>query len=119
MHRALLSAILTLPFAVPTAGAQAQTAAPADAPVQVAAAAKFTRVHGAIRIDAVNVPFEVKIEPSTMGPDGSSIEAGGDHWEARGYDLKSVIAGLFGIDARLVDVPEGLTGASERFDVSL
>jgi uncharacterized protein (TIGR03435 family) len=43
---------------------------------------------------------------------------GADHWEARGYDLKSLIAEIFEIDGRLVDVPDAVA-ANGRYDVSL
>ena len=121
MQRALISAILSLPFAVATQAQMPAMAQPAVALKTLNTAgtpAKFQPVRGAIRIDSVNVPFEVRIDPSALDSDSSSIEVGGDHFEARGYDLKSVIAELFEMDARLVDVPEELA-TNVRYDVSL
>jgi len=121
MNRALLSAILSFPFAAAACAQMPAAAQPAVALKTLTSAgtpAKFQPVLGAIRIDSVNVPFEVKIEPSALASDSSSIEAGADHWAARGYDLKSVIAELFAMDARLVDVPDDLA-TNIRYDVSL
>ena len=80
--------------------------------------AQLELVHGAIRIDSTDVPFEVKIAATEMAADSASIETGADHWEMRGYDLKSLIAEIFQVDARLVDVPDEVSGTG-RYDVSL
>lgn len=124
MNRALISAVLSVGVVAGTAVAAAQE----GGEVQVIAAvqsvgltqpaAKFQPVRGTVRVDSVDVPFEAKIDASAEAADNSSIEVGGDHWEARGYDLKSLISEIFEMDARLVDVPEDLA-ASGRFDVSL
>src|SRR5437868_13703147 len=106
MNRALISALLSVGVVAGSMTAQAQTKGHAIRLSEPVAGAKFQPVQGAIRIDAVNVPFEVKIDATQESADSSSIEIGGDHWEARGYDLKSLIAEVFAVDARLVDVPE-------------
>jgi uncharacterized protein (TIGR03435 family) len=122
MNRALIFAGLSIGLLAGSDAAYAQQAAqPQDLATTVAAVkagARFEPVRGAIRIDSTNVPFEVKIEPTAQAADSSSIEAGADHWEARGYDLKTLIAEIIQIDARLVDVPEDVA-ANGRYDVSL
>jgi uncharacterized protein (TIGR03435 family) len=118
MNRALISALLSIGVVAGSAAAQAQTK---GHPIRISesqAGASFQPVRGAIRIDAVNVPFEVKIDATQAAADSSTIEIGGDHWEARGYDLKSLIAEIFDVDARLVDVPDAMV-ADQRYDVSL
>jgi uncharacterized protein (TIGR03435 family) len=125
MNRALISALISLPFAAAVSVAQSPisprplTDAGVHKAVATTAGVRFQPVLGAIRVDSVDIPFEVKVEPSTLDGDSSSIDAGADHWEARGYDLKSLIAELFAMDARLVDVPEGLVAGGARYDVSL
>ena len=119
MNRVLISAVSSFGLLVGTAGAyaQAQNAAAVRNVAAVLPAARFEPVRGAIRIDSTNVPFEVRIEP-TEAIDSSSIEVGADHWQARGYDLKSLIAEIFAVDERLVDVPQDLA-ANAKYDVSL
>jgi uncharacterized protein (TIGR03435 family) len=122
MNRALISASLSIGLLVGSAAVSAQEAAQpqalaANVPA-VNAGARFEPVRGAIRIDSTNVPFEVKIDPSAQAADSSSIDVGADHWEARGYELKTLIAEIFQMDARLVDVPEDVA-ANGRYDVSL
>jgi len=38
---------------------------------------------------------EVRIAPTAMRTGSTSIEIGSDHWSARGYDLKSLIAQIY------------------------
>lgn len=112
MNRALISAISGIGLLVGSAAGYAQHATKAGT-----SAARFEPVRGAIRIDSTNVPFEVKLAPAEA-TGSSSIEVAADRWEARGYDLKSLIAEIFAIDVRLVDVPEDLA-ADGKYDVSL
>jgi len=118
MNRALSSALLSFGVVTGSLATQAQNAWVSNKIAAPTAATKFRPVQGAIRIDSVNVPFEVKIEPTAEAADSSSIETGSDHWEARGYDLKALIAEIFSMDARLVDVPQE-SAANSRYDVSL
>jgi uncharacterized protein (TIGR03435 family) len=107
MKRALISACLSFGLAGSFA-----TAANAQAKHS------YQPVRGAVRVDDANVPYEARIEPTTMAADSTSIETGADHWSARGFDLKTLIAQIYDIDVRLVDLPEG-AGADARYDVSL
>lgn len=60
---------------------------------------------------------EVRITPTTMPTGASSIEVGSDQWSAKGYDLKSLIAQIYDIDVRRVDVAE--SGDPEaRYDLT-
>jgi uncharacterized protein (TIGR03435 family) len=68
--------------------------------------------------DHSKLPYEVRIVPTTMKGSGSSVEIGADSWIARGYDLKSLIAQIYDIDARRIDFPAGET-ANARYDVTL
>ena len=71
-----------------------------------------------VSMDQSSIPYDAQLVPTTMGPDSTSIEIGADHWSARGYDLRSLIAQIFDIDARLVDVPES-TATDARYDLTV
>ncbi len=106
MKRALISAILSIALVcgmATTATAQAKPSA--------------RLVRGAVRVDDTNVPYEARIEPTTMAADGTSIETGADTWIARGFDLKTLIAQIYDIDVRRVDFKDA--DADARYDVSL
>jgi uncharacterized protein (TIGR03435 family) len=62
--------------------------------------------------------YEVHIVPTTMKGSGSSIEVGADSWVARGFDLRSLIAQIYEIDPRRVDLPADAS-ADARYDVRL
>jgi uncharacterized protein (TIGR03435 family) len=53
-----------------------------------------------------------------MKSGSSSIEAGADSWVARGFDLKALIAQVYGMDARRIDLPAG-QDADARYDITL
>jgi uncharacterized protein (TIGR03435 family) len=120
MNRALISALSSIGLLVGSAAAYAQTQNFADVNTATTSGtnARFEPVRGAIRVDSTDVPFEVRIDQSAEAADSSAIEVGADHWAAKGYDLKTLIAEIFEIDARLVDVPENVA-ANGRYDVSL
>jgi uncharacterized protein (TIGR03435 family) len=120
MNRALISVLSSfgLLVGITSAHSQAQKVADVKNAAAVKTGARFEPVRGAIRIDSTDVPFEVRIDQATEAADNSSIEVGADHWEAKGYDLKTLVAEIFEIDARLVDVPEDVV-AGGRYDVSL
>ncbi|MGA1983885.1 MAG: TIGR03435 family protein [Acidobacteriaceae bacterium] len=61
---------------------------------------------------------EVHIAPTTLPANSTSIDVGGDHWIARGYDLKTLISQIYDIDVRRVDLVEDYSGDA-RFDVTL
>jgi uncharacterized protein (TIGR03435 family) len=114
MKRALISALSIAGLLVGSAAAYAQAQKVSD----MTAGARVEPVRGAIRIDSTSVPFEVRIDQTKESADSSAIDVGADHWEARGYDLKTLIAEIFEIDARLVDVPDDVA-VTGRYDVSL
>jgi uncharacterized protein (TIGR03435 family) len=60
----------------------------------------------------------VQITPSTMAPGSTSIDVGADSWIVRGFDLRTLIAQVYDIDARRVDLPDS-PAASARYDVTL
>jgi uncharacterized protein (TIGR03435 family) len=61
---------------------------------------------------------EVHIVPSRMQAGSTSIETGGDRWNARGYDLKSLISEIYDVDAQRIDLADNST-ADARWDVTL
>jgi uncharacterized protein (TIGR03435 family) len=72
----------------------------------------------AVRADHSRLPNEVHITPTTLKAGSTSIETGGDHWSARGYDLKTLIAQIYDVDVRRIDF--GNDGeADARYDVTL
>jgi uncharacterized protein (TIGR03435 family) len=77
----------------------------------------YQAVRGTVRVDDTSVPYEARIEPTTMAADSTSMQTGADTWIARGFDLKTLIAQIYDIDVRRVDV-QG-TDADARYDVSL
>ena len=46
----------------------------------------------------------VHIGPTSMQVNSTSIDIGGDHWIARGYDLKTLISQIYDIDIRRIDL---------------
>jgi uncharacterized protein (TIGR03435 family) len=60
---------------------------------------------------------EVHIAPTALAANSTSIDIAGDHWNARGFDLKTLISQIYDIDARRIDLPEDGTGA--RYDITL
>jgi uncharacterized protein (TIGR03435 family) len=61
---------------------------------------------------------EVHITSTTMKAGSTSIDVAGDHWVARGYDLKTLLSQVFDVDARRIDFANnGSTDA--RYDVTL
>ena len=65
-----------------------------------------------------DLPYDVRIVPTTLKAGSSSIEIGENSWTARGFDLKSLIAQVYEIDARRVDLPAEQS-SNARYDVTL
>jgi uncharacterized protein (TIGR03435 family) len=65
-----------------------------------------------------SAPAGVQIALSRMAPGSTSLESGADRWSARGFDLKTLIAQVWDVDARRVDLSDA-AGASARYDVTL
>jgi len=88
-------------------------------PVAAGAQSDASRPHSkAVREDHAALPYQVQIAPTSQPEGSSSIETGGDSWVARGYDLRTLIAQIFSIDARRIDFPNG-AAASRRFDITV
>jgi uncharacterized protein (TIGR03435 family) len=60
----------------------------------------------------------VRISRSEMAPGSSSIAIGGETWSARGVDLKTLIATVYEVDLRRVEVDNQNPAADARFDVT-
>ena len=103
MKRAPISAILsiTLAFGAVTA-----------------ATAQSRPVHRATRVEQGIASNLVHITATTMKPGSTSIEVGSDRWNARGFDLKTLISQIYDVDVRRIEFPNnGLADA--RYDVTL
>jgi len=53
-----------------------------------------------------------------MLANSASLEKGSDTWSARGYELKALIAQIYDVDVRQVDLPDG-TDANGRYDLTV
>jgi uncharacterized protein (TIGR03435 family) len=88
-------------------------------PAIAGAQSNASRPHSrAVSEDHAALPYQVHIAPTSQPDGSSSIETGGDSWAARGYDLRTLIAQIFNIDARRIDFPDDAI-ASQRFDISV
>lgn len=105
MKRALISTTLAVLVSGLSLGAVAQGKASAR------------HVHH-VSMDESGTPYQADLVPTTMEAQSSSIEIGADHWSARGYDLRTLIAQVFDMDARLVDLPEGVS-TEARYDLTV
>ena len=84
------------------------------------AAAQSKAGYKAVKAEAHTGPSSggvVHITPTTMKAGSTSMEVGGDVWNARGYDLKTLISEIYGVDERRIDLAGDDSGA--RWDVSL
>jgi uncharacterized protein (TIGR03435 family) len=80
--------------------------------------ASHAPVRRAVRADHSALPYEVHIDASTLKAGSTSISIGSDSWSVRGYDLRTLIAQVYNVDVRRIDLPEGF-GGDARYDVSL
>lgn len=107
MKRASVSASLTLALVCGlAAGARAQSSS------------SHVDARRLVRPAPSSVPHDVRIVPTTLKVGSSSIEVGGNSWIARGFDLKSLIAQIYEIDPRRVELPKE-ESADARYDVTL
>jgi uncharacterized protein (TIGR03435 family) len=77
-----------------------------------------TSARASSRTQAARASVEVRIVPSRMEAGSTSIEVGSDRWNALGYDLKSLIAQVYDVDVRRVDL-SGDVDTTARYDVTL
>ena len=61
---------------------------------------------------------EVHIAPTRLAANSTSIDIAGDHWNARGFDLKTLISQIYDVDVRRIDFAEDGSGDA-RYDVTL
>jgi uncharacterized protein (TIGR03435 family) len=71
-----------------------------------------------VRADHSALPYEVHIAATSQKAGSTSIAIGSDSWSARGYDLRTLIAQVYNVDVRRIELPEGFA-ADARYDVSL
>jgi uncharacterized protein (TIGR03435 family) len=72
--------------------------------------------HTAVAQTLASDPSPVLIAPSAMLPGSTSFETGPDTWIARGFDLKTLIAQVYDVDPRRVDLPNDTPA---RYDLTL
>lgn len=85
------------------------------------ASAQTTTAHHRVQRAAAaedSIPYDLQLQASAVSTDSSSIETAPDTWNAKGYTLKDLVAQIFEMDARLVDLPEGVN-ADARYDLTL
>lgn len=87
-------------------------------PVHAGAQSNALRPQTNVVHEAEALPYQVHIVPTSQPEGSSSIETGGDSWAARGYDLRTLIAQVFDVDARRIEFPDGPL-AGKRFDISI
>jgi uncharacterized protein (TIGR03435 family) len=69
------------------------------------------------RASQTSPAHEIHITPTTMAAGRTSMTIGSDSWTAIGYDLRSLIAQVYDVDARRIEFPGA--AADARYDVSL
>lgn len=69
------------------------------------------------REKAASLAYQVHIAPTALPAGSSSIETGDGSWAARGYDLRTLIALVYGVDGRRVEFAD-LGVATARFDLT-
>lgn len=106
MQRAPISAYLLLALAFGSASAATAQTASHHAQSRPA------------HVELASLSVQVNIAPTTMQDDRTSMEVGDDSWNARGYDLKTLIAEVYDIDIRRIDFPDD-NAANTKYDVSL
>jgi uncharacterized protein (TIGR03435 family) len=60
----------------------------------------------------------VHISPTAMQANSVSLEKGSDTWNARGYELKALIAEIYDIDVRQVDLDDS-SNTNSRYDLTV
>jgi len=107
MKRTSISVGLSLGLACVLAGSAIAQSGPTNPPMR--------RLVGSAEGSLVN---RVQIGPTTMLANTVSMERGSDTWSARGYELKRLIAEIYDIDERQVDLAD--TGnANGRYDLTV
>jgi uncharacterized protein (TIGR03435 family) len=61
---------------------------------------------------------EVHIAPTRLPANTTSIDIAGDHWNARGFALKTLISQIYDVDIRRIDFSQDASGDA-RYDVTL
>ncbi len=83
----------------------------------LATASAQTRPRAGVATAAL--PYQVHIAPTSQPEGSSSIETGSDSWAAKGYDLRSLVAQIYNVDARRIDFGDEGALAAQRFDISV
>lgn len=87
-------------------------------PAQSGAQSDPSQPHpGAARDAEAALSYQVHIAPTGLPEGSSSIETGGGSWTARGYDLRTLIALVYGVDGRRIDFANQDV-ATARFDLT-
>ena len=86
--------------------------------MNAAAQAKFNSLRRQVKAEQGTASPEVFITPSAMPQGRTSIEIDDNQWNARGYDLKSLISQVYDTETKRIDLPEGFN-VDARYDVML
>jgi uncharacterized protein (TIGR03435 family) len=78
----------------------------------------YSTVRRTSRATQSNSMSQVHIAPTSMKPGSTSIETGADTWKARGFDVKTLLAQIYDIDVRRVDLPDD-GNADARYDLTV
>jgi uncharacterized protein (TIGR03435 family) len=78
----------------------------------------YKTVRRTTRATESNLMYQVRITPTSMKAGSTSIETGADTWKARGFDVKTLLAQIYDIDVRRVDLPDD-GNADARYDLTV
>jgi uncharacterized protein (TIGR03435 family) len=79
---------------------------------------KSNQLRRQVKAEQGTLTPQVRIIPTAQPPGRTSIEIGDDRWNARGFDLKSLISQIYDTEAKRIDLPED-SNADTRYDVTL
>ncbi|MDP9037648.1 MAG: TIGR03435 family protein [Acidobacteriota bacterium] len=64
--------------------------------------------------------YDVRITPTSLPSGSTSIDIGPTLWSLQGYDLRGLLAHIYGVESSRVDLHDPAPGAEpERFDISV
>jgi uncharacterized protein (TIGR03435 family) len=83
-----------------------------------AAQARSNQLRHQVNAEQTTPTPQVHITPTSLPPGRTSIEIGDDRWNARGFDLKSLISQIYDTEAKRIDLPED-SSPDTRYDMTL
>jgi uncharacterized protein (TIGR03435 family) len=116
MLRPPLSAYLVLAWGIATP-VWAQTGSASHPSTVHGPRSAEARTAGKTAATPMSLSHNVHIAPSAMKPGSTSIETGSDTWNARGYDLKTLLSQIYGVEALQIELPDGVDPEA-RYDLT-